>query len=78
MGKIIKHPAIKKRPGGARKIDPEIREWRKMKCAYPGCTADADRQLGNNGQTLCESHYQRLRNPRQNAATLPTEGANGG
>lgn len=62
MGKIIKHPAIKKRPGGARRIEPTMREF--FKCVYPRCSSDADRMIGNNGHTLCEEHYQKLRNAK--------------
>lgn len=68
MGKIIKHPAIRKRPGGGRKLDTEEKEamdrLQGRPCSYPNCTAKADRTIGHYKTLLCEEHYQKLRNTK--------------
>lgn len=69
MGKIIKHPAIRKRPGGARKMDADEKAaWDDhdpgRQCGYPNCLAKADRVIGMYKLLLCEEHYQKLRNAK--------------
>jgi hypothetical protein len=68
MGKIIKHPAFRKRPGGARRMDEDEKAAMDCQlgrpCSYPNCTAKADRVIGRRSTLLCEEHYQKLRNAK--------------